>query len=157
MSNQVATSSVSCFLAPVSDTASERALERVRRLVGEAQVWGFGPKLAARKYMRPGDRICFYATGTGVVASAVIAEAPRNSHDGRIGDPIRFPWVASLRDVRMFERPVLLTRDLRKELDAFSARDPDELWSWFVQFAHSVSAHDFLMLTGAHPERSEDS
>ncbi len=97
--------------------------------------------------MRPGDQICFYVSGRGVIASATIATEPQSGPDPRIDGERRFPWIVELSDVKMTNEPVALTRTLRDQLDGFANRDRDQVWSWFVQYTHPITEHDFKLLT----------
>ena len=138
----------SYFIAPTSAADGESAIDRIKRLVDENRIWGFGPRLAARVQMKAGDMICFYAAGVGVVGVAALLDAPRLEPHVAVGNPARFPWTVRLTRTKLFSDPIVVSRDLRGRLDAFERRNLDDLWSWFVQVTHPVTEHDFQLLTG---------
>lgn len=138
----------SFFIAPAANVQGERARDRVERLIHRHGIWAFGRRLAARRQMKSGDGICFYATGIGVVAWAVLDSDPEQRLHGALRDESRFHWTVRLREVVLLKEPIRLTIDLRRQLDAFSGREPEQLWSWFVQFTHPVTPRDFGLLTG---------
>ncbi len=101
------------------------------------------------KALKPGDRICFYETGKGVVAEAEVASAPEHRHLPYVRTPEKYPWAFRVQDVRyFFDEPVVIDTGVRTQLDAFRGRDPSRGWAWFVQQTHPVTAHDFALLTG---------
>lgn len=64
-----------------------------------------------------------------------------------IGAAERYSWTVHLANSEVFPKPVALSRDLRAQLDAFAKREAVDQWGWFVQFTHTVSEHDFGLLT----------
>ena len=137
------------FLATVAKNVDgESALRRVERLVGKEVIWAFGRKLAARRRVRKGDGICFYAATSGMVGVAEINSVPENLKHRAVAEYDRYPWLVNLKKVHLFsDRPIRLDEGIRKQLDAFAGRPSDEQWSWFVQYSHEVTSHDFQLLT----------
>ncbi len=119
----------------------------LERLLGEGW-YVFGEKTPGRKALKPGDWICFYEVGVGVVAEAEVASTPEHRHLPFVSEPERFPWAFQVRNVRyFFDAPVVLDPALRSQLSAFSGKDADGKWAWYVQQSHAVSEHDFSLLT----------
>jgi len=139
------------LLTPVRDEEDWTARDTIRLLLN-AGWYVFGESTPGRKRLKPGDRICFYETGVGVVAEAVVASHPERRPPAikhAFKTPEKFPWSFKVTDVRFFfETPVAIDVDRRAKLDAFVGRDPTRPWSWFVQGTRIVTEHDFEILVG---------
>ncbi len=142
------------WISPVRDTEAQSAQECVQNLVGEHQIYAYGDRTPGRKVLKPGDWICFYASGTGVVAHAEVSSYPERKPSRYVSDSERYPWVFAVRSVSLYpERPIVIDAALRARLDAFQGRDPQASWSWLVQGTRSIDRHDFGLLTGQESER----
>lgn len=136
------------WLTPVKPEPERSAEECVRILADENGIYAFGQRTPGRKRIKPGDWLCFYATGTGVVAHARVASRPEHMHHPAVLNPEQFPWVFQVDSVSLYlDRPVAIDLDLRKRLDRFSGRKASGHWAWFVQATHRVSENDFRRLT----------
>jgi hypothetical protein len=134
----------SYWLTPVKDHENETA----EKLVGKHGIYAFGERTPGRTHIKPGNSICFYATGTGVVAHANVASAPERTRDQRLEHPDDYPHVFKIKNQRLYiDNPVVLNASLRQQLDAFKSRDPERPWAWFVQATRKVSPQDFRLLT----------
>lgn len=141
-------SGVAYWLTPVRSYEGQSAKECVQSLVGEAHVYAFGEHTPGRVKIKPGDWICFYACGEGVVAHAKVASAPEKGSHPKLRFPDKHPWVFKLEQPRLYlDTPVVLDAKMRAKLDAFNGRDPEKGWAWFVQFTKTISQHDFKLLT----------
>ena len=128
------------------DVAADRVVET---LVGQERVYVFGEKTPGRRRIKPGDWICFYATGKGIVGHARVASTPEYRPHPKVPQPERYPWTFRLDDTHVYtDSPVVLDSNLRPQLGAFKGRDPKASWSWFVQATHEITKHDFDVLTG---------
>ena len=78
---------------------------------------GFGERTPYRDLLKPGDKICFYASGKGVVAHAEIATKPEKIERPEIEELRGYPWIFELKNVRLY-----LDADLRSKLDAVKER-----------------------------------
>lgn len=135
------------LLTPVSDDEELTAEAIIRQLL-DSGYYVFGERTAGRNDLKPGDRICFYQSGVGVVAEAEVASLPERKNVPVARHPDKYPWSFQVTNVRyFFEQPVILDAQLRAQLDAFKGRDPEGPWAWFVQGTHKVSDHDFVVLT----------
>jgi hypothetical protein len=144
---------VACWLTPVKSDEVMAAEDAIRILVGEEQIYAFGERTPGRKHLKPGDYICFYATGNGVVAHAKVRSKPEHQRHPKVSHPDQYPWVFRLGDTHLYiEDPIVIDADLRARLDAFQGRDPSKSWAWFVQATRNISKHDFNILTGQNPE-----
>ncbi|MEX1252722.1 MAG: hypothetical protein WEE64_00125 [Dehalococcoidia bacterium] len=127
-------------------------VEELRRWLG-AGMWGMGRSTPNRKWMRPGDFVCFYATGVGVVACARLAGLPDELVTAEEwpeptpmeGEVFKVP----LDEVRWLAEPIVVDESLRSRLQAFEGRKQSPIWSWFVQTTRKLSDGDFRLLTGA--------
>jgi hypothetical protein len=119
----------------------------IRTLVGTEQIYAFGDKTPGRKHLKPGDWICFYANGKGVVAHARVASAPlRKPHD-KVRHADKYPWTFRLDKTQLYlTKPVVVDADARATLDAFAKQEQQKAWAWFVQGTRKLSEHDFTFL-----------
>ena len=140
-------SEVVFWLTPVKSDEEQTAEEVIQTLVGQEQIYAFGERTPGRRHLKPGDWICFYATGKGVIAHANVLTKPDKKPHKKVRHPERYPWVFSLEKVRLYlDEPVVIDASLRNQLDAFRDRDPNKSWAWFVQATRRISQHDFEIL-----------
>ena len=136
------------WLTPVKPDDVQTAEEAVETLVGKEKVYAFGERTPGRRHIKPGDRICFYSTGRGIIAHAEVTSLPEKKHHPKVRRPEKYPWVFTLGGVTLYpDEPVVVDADMRSRLDVFQGRDPSKSWSWFVQSTRKVTKHDFDMLT----------
>lgn len=137
------------WLTPVKADDEQTAEDLIQKLIGREQIYAFGDRTPGRKHLKPGDRICFYATGTGVIAHARVASYPENGHHPSIPQPERYSWIFRVDDVSLYpNEPIVIDATLRVSLDAFQERSPEgRRWAWFVQAARRLTEHDFKVLT----------
>jgi hypothetical protein len=122
--------------------------EVIKTLVGKERIYAFGEKTHHRKEVEPGDWICFYASGMGIVAHAKVASIPQKKEHPSVHHPEQYPWVFHLSHIKVYtECPVVLDAQLRDRLDAYKGRSSGQRWSWFVQRTRLVTEHDFRILT----------
>jgi len=140
---------VAYWISPVKDTDTEPALECVQTLVGKHRIYAYGDRTPGRKSLKPGDWICFYASGIGVVAHAEVASYPEHKPSKLIHDSERYPWTFRLRNASLYlDQPIVIDAALRAKLEAFKGRDPKASWSWLVQGTRRLSREDFMTVTG---------
>jgi hypothetical protein len=137
------------WLTPVRSDEEESAETVIQTLVGSEGIYAFGDKTPGRRYIKPDDWICFYATGKGVVAHArVISRPDRKQAHPKVRHSDKYPWVFMVGDAVLYlDQPVSVNESLRSQLDAFQGRDPTSPWAWFVQATRKLNAHDFDLLT----------
>lgn len=136
------------WLTPVKGDEEETADRCIQRLVGEEKIYAFGERTPGRRHIKPGDWICFYSTGKGIVAHAQIASRPEYRKHPQVHNPERYPWVFSVKNVHIYlEDPVVIDASLRSKLDAFKKSDLNKAWAWFVQATRKITEHDFKLLT----------
>ncbi len=139
---------VGYWLSPVIGNDKQAAEEVIQDLVGVQRIYAFGERTPGRKHLKPGDMICFYAEGNGVVGHATVSSYPEKKSSSAIRDPERYPWLFSLEKNRTYiDNPVIIDAALRAKLDAFKNRDPNKPWSWFVFSTRRLSENDFRILT----------
>ena len=97
------------LITPVADDPESSAQETIERLLG-AGWYVFGDKTAGRARLKPGDRLCFYRSGVGVVAEAEVtdyAERKPPPVKGLVRNIDKFPWAFPVQDARYFStRPL---------------------------------------------------
>ncbi len=148
VSATTAAGDVAYWLTPVRSDDKGTAEDVIRTLVGQDKLYAFGERTPGRRHLKVGDRICFYATGVGVVAHAEVASAPERKSHPRLRHPERYPWLFRLDKVKLYlDKPTVIDVSTRASLDAFRGRDPNRPWAWFVQATRKVSEHDFVGLT----------
>lgn len=127
--------------------------EVIKTLVGKEGIYAFGERTPGRKHLKPGDWICFYAAGRGIVAHAKVVSAPEKKPHPRVRHPERYQWTFHLDNIALYlNEPVIVDTALRNHLDAFRGKDPNEYWSWFVQATRKITEHDFEILTRRQAE-----
>lgn len=118
----------------------------------DVRMWGMGRSTAGRKRMQEGDYVCFYGTGVGVVAWAMVAERSVElvtAEEWPEPTPMKGEvFKVSLRDIHWLAEPVSIDEHMRGSLDAFRGKS-SSIWSWFVQTTSQLSEHDFRLLTGS--------
>jgi hypothetical protein len=138
----------SYWLTPVKSDEEETADECIQCLVGEEKIYAFGERTPGRRHIKPGDYICFYSAGKGVVAHAQIASQPEHKKHPRVRHSERYPWVFRVKNVHLYlENPIVIDAALRGKLDAFKKSDLNKAWAWFVQATRKITEHDFKILT----------
>ena len=126
----------------------QTAEECIQILVGNEKIYAFSEKAPSRKQIKPGDRICFYATTKGVVAHAKVATSSEKKPHPSVRHSEMYPWVFRTDAAKLYlNEPVVIDSDLRSRLDAFKDKDPSKSWAWFVQTTHKITKHDFDLLT----------
>ncbi|MBN2378489.1 EVE domain-containing protein [candidate division WOR-3 bacterium] len=137
----------SYWVTPVKTVEERTAEDAIRILVGESKIYAFSERTPGRRHIKPGDWICFYATGTGVIAHARVKTKPKKEHHGKVHMPEKYPWVFHLDNpVLYLNKPVVIDSILRSKLDAFEGR-LKKAWAWFVQATRKITKHDFEVLT----------
>lgn len=120
----------------------------ISTLVGTHGIYAFGERTPGRSQVQPGDWICFYAAGKGIVAHAQVVSAPEKMVHPSVRHPDQYPWVFRVEHAHLYvDEPIVLDAALRRQLEAFQHRDEEKSWAWFVQSTHRVTAHDCTVLT----------
>ncbi|MEM2981220.1 MAG: EVE domain-containing protein [Thermoproteota archaeon] len=136
------------WLTPVKGDEKQTAEEVIETLLGKAGIYAFGERTPGRTHIKPGDWICFYACGKGVVAHCQVASFPENKPHPKVRHPDKYPWTFKVSNVKLYlDKPVVIDAVLRAKLDAFSDADPQRPWAWFVQSTRSITQKDFELLT----------
>ncbi|MCK4732560.1 MAG: hypothetical protein KAT65_08885, partial [Methanophagales archaeon] len=137
------------WLTPIKSDEEQTADECIQTLVGEEKIYAFGERTPGRRHLKPGDHICFYSTGKGVVAHAQIASLPERKEHPKVHHTERYPWVFRVKDVHLYlQNPIIIDVALRGQLEVFKNRDPNKAWAWFVQATRRITEDDFKVMTG---------
>lgn len=138
------------WLTPVKGDKSQTAEEVIESLVGENGIYAFSETTPGRQRLKPGDWICFYATGKGVIAHARVTSKPEKKPHRAVRNAKKYDWTFRVDKTRLYlEMPVMIDAPMRGKLQAFHGRDPDKSWAWFVQCTRDISERDFKTLTRA--------
>jgi len=141
------------WMTPVRGDDVQTAEACIRSLVGDHSIYAFGDRTPGRKRIAPGDKICFYAVGKGIIAYATVVSFPERKPHPAVRHSDQYPWVFRVEDARLFlERPRPVNEKMRAKLDAFRERDPNGSWAWFVQSTSRLTRHDFELLAGIASE-----
>lgn len=137
-----------CYITPVRWKGRRSPLEEIGKLL-KAKKYAFAPNTPCRSRMKAGDRLCFYGSNFGVFADARLDGAPEeNPLPDLVNEPNLYCWTVSLSDVHIYEsNPIVITPDLRAQLDAFKGSAPSKAWGWFVTPTRELTVHDFALLT----------
>ena len=134
------------WITSIRDDENESAIEIVQKLVEENKLYAFGESTYRNTGIGPGDKICFYAAGKGVVADAKVASYPKNKSNNVIRNSDLYPWVFDLTDCNIYvNTPIVIDKNIRSQLKAFNGRDMNN-WGWFVQYTHEIDQDDFKQL-----------
>jgi hypothetical protein len=107
------------WIAPVKGDEERTAEEEIKSLVVENNVYAIGERTPGRTRIRPGDIICFYACGNGVIAHAEVASPPERKPHPKVRHPDKYPWTFKLKNVKAyFDKPVIIDAELRSKLKA---------------------------------------
>jgi hypothetical protein len=121
------------LLTPVSDREDATGEQTIRRLL-ENGWYVFGDSTPGRKDLKPGDKLCFYWSKVGVVATAEVSGAPERKKIPHVSEPEKYPWAFRVKKAQyFFDRPVVIDSDLRARLEAFKGRDPSSSWACLWQ------------------------
>lgn len=136
------------WITPVRDEEEQSAENVIETLVGKEGIYAFGDRTPGRSRIRPGDWICFYASGNGVTAHAKVASLPERKRHPKVRHSERYPWTFSLEDAHLYlKKQVVIDAPMREQMGAFQGRDPNKPWAWFVQATRKISEKDFELLT----------
>jgi hypothetical protein len=138
---------IAYWITPVRTNEKQTAEHSIQVLVGQEHIYAFSESAPGRKHLKPGDWICFYATGKGVVAHARVISSPEKNPHPKVIDREKYAWTFRLNDASLYlSSPIVINAALRSNLDAFRDRDPNIPWAWFVQATRRISEHDFNAL-----------
>jgi len=139
------------WLTPVAERGNLSPREVVEQTVGRG-AFGFSSDAIQKMHPRPGDRISFYGSQTGILADATVADRPHHAEDPsaelQIPDADNYPYIVDLEKANLYDAPVELTEEIRERLEAFEDSDASEGWGWFVLTVRQLSRKDFRILTG---------
>ncbi|MEW5857601.1 MAG: hypothetical protein AB1861_09500, partial [Cyanobacteriota bacterium] len=138
------------FRTSVKNTEEEPAIEVVKQLVHDENIWAFSEGAGKRK-INPGDYICFYAGKVGVIAHARVKSAPTyQPKHPKVDRPKEYPWIIQLEGVKFYPDNPVLVQGVLPKLDMAKGADKEKIekhWGpWFMGTSH-VSEHDFKVLT----------
>lgn len=136
------------WLTPVRSDEEGTAEDGVHELVVNEGVYAFGERTPGRKHLKPGDWICFYASGKGVIAHAKVISKPEKEPHPSVWQPDLYPWTFRVDSVEYYpENPVVIDVKMRGNLIEFKNRDLTRPWAWFVQGTRRLVEEDFKLLT----------
>lgn len=83
-------------MTPVREEPERSAKDTIKQLL-ENGWYVFGERTPGRKKLKQGDRICFYQTGTGIVAQAEVDGIPEHKQLPYVKEPERYPWAFKIK------------------------------------------------------------
>jgi len=139
---------ISTIGLPVRSEAEATAEQVIQTLVEQEGIYAFGERTPGRKHLKPGDWLCFHASGKGVIAHAKVVSRPEKKPHHRVQHQEKYPWTFRVEKAKLYlNDPVIIDVEVRAELEAFQNRDLNRSWGWFVQATRRISANDFAVLT----------
>jgi len=139
---------INYWLTPVKSDKERKADEVVKTLVSESGIYAFGDRTPGRNHLKPGDWICFYATGKGVIGHAKVMSRPDKNPHPKVIDSEKYPWTFRVGEAKLYlDNPIKIDAELRKILDAFKGKDLGKHWGLFVRATNKISENDFKLLT----------
>lgn len=136
------------WLTPVKSEPEATAEQVIQTLVGQEKIYAFGERTPGRKRLRPGDWLCFHASGKGVIAHAKIMSTPEKKKHPKVRHSDKYPWIFGVGQAKLYlDNPVVMDAEVRAQLEAFEKRDLNKSWGWFVQATRRISRNDFNVLT----------
>jgi len=142
------TGEVNYWLTPVRSEPGATAEQVIQTLVKQEQIYAYGERTPGRKQIKPGDWLCFHASGKGVIAHAKIMSRPEKKTHPKVLHPDKYPWIFKVGEAKLYlNDPVVIDAEVRAKLEAFQNRDLNRPWGWFVQATRRISASDFGTLT----------
>jgi len=142
------TGEVNYWLTPVRSEPGATAEQVIQTLVKQEQIYAYGERTPGRKQIKPGDWLCFHASGKGVIAHAKVMSTPEKKTHPKVLHPDKYPWIFRVGEAKLYpDDPVVIDADVREKLEAFQNRDLNKPWGWFVQATRRISASDFDTLT----------
>jgi len=142
------TGEVNYWLTPVRSEPGATAEQVIQTLVKQEQIYAYGERTPGRKQIKPGDWLCFHASGKGVIAHAKVMSRPEKKPHPKVQHPDKYPWTFQVGEAKLYlNDPVIIDAEVRAKLEAFQNRDLNRPWGWFVQATRRISANDFDILT----------
>ena len=108
------------WVAIVGSDAAATPEQIVERVIGKRRVFGLRHTRSRQQVPRPGEEVCFYVSGAGIVGDAEIVSI---AEDGTgIRDASRFSHVLHFAEPHLhLNAPILPPADLQRRLDAEAA------------------------------------
>ncbi|MGH2390963.1 MAG: type I restriction endonuclease [Chloroflexota bacterium] len=153
---QLASTDCAYYMLVCSKWSGGSAVEHLRLWLDHG-MWGMNASTPGRERLRPGDRACFYVTGSGIAATATItaaADVMIPPEDVPAGSRIEPVYRVPLANIEWFASPIALDAPLRLSMDAFADRPAGRFWGWFTITTRGVTARDFALMTGQSRARS---
>lgn len=138
-------SAINYWLTPVRGTNAE---EVVKTLVSEEGIWAYGDRTPGRNELKPGDWLCFYATGKGAIGHAKVMSIPEKKPHLKVLYSEKYPWTFKVDEAKLYlDNPKIIDAEMRKKLSAFKDKPLQQNWGWFLYSARKISEEDFKILT----------
>jgi len=139
---------ITYWLAPVRSDNKQTAEECIKTLVGEEEIFAYGERTPGRKFLKPGDWICFYATGKGAIGHAKVLSRPEKKPHSKVLDPEKYPWTFRVGEIKLYlDNPNKIDAEMRGKLDAFRGKPLQKAWGWFLYSTRKISENDFKLIT----------
>jgi len=141
---------INYWLTPVKSDKERNADEVVKTLVHEAGIYAFGDRTPGRNELKPGDWICFYATGKGAIGHAMVMSIPEKKPHPIVNDSEKYPWTFRVGEAKLYlDNPIKIDAEMRKKLDGFKDKYLGKHWGLFLRSTRKISENDFKLLTSS--------
>lgn len=138
---------INYWLSPVSSKEGISAEEVIQKLVVEEGIYAYGKRTPGRKFIKPGDWICFYATGKGAIAHARVLSRPEYNPHPRVKNSEKYPYTFKVDEATLYlDNPKFLNLEIRKKMDYFQGKNPEYRWGFILQATRKVTPHDFKLI-----------
>ncbi len=135
-------------ITPFKGTEDEQPQELARRLMVQNKLWAFPKRAKNIEKLRPGDYVCIFAAGIGVIAHARIKTKPEyNPNHQKVRNSDEFPWIVQLEDVHFYPDQPVVVKDILSELDMAKVLTNQREWGVLVRGFKFITEHDFKLLT----------
>jgi hypothetical protein len=125
---------------------SQKAQEIIKTLVADELIYAFDEYVPERKWIKPGDLVCFDVVGKGIVAHAEVESGPAYRLHYKVEDPVSYPWVITVKNVHLYlNEPVKFTLASCSQLD-FRPNPRQCIYS-IPPRVYKLTEHDFYLLT----------
>lgn len=136
------------WLTPVRSDKEKKAEEVIKTLVSEEGIYAYGDRTPGRNILRPGDWICFYATGKGAIGHAKVMSRPEKKPHPKVINSEKYPWTFRVDEAKLYlDNPKKIDLEMRKKLDAFKRKPFQKTWGWFLYTTRKISEKDFKLIT----------
>ncbi len=134
------------WITPIKDRENIKAEDSLEYLL-EQNIYVLKDSTPGKNKIKPGDFICFYRTGKGIIADAQVTTfAKRNPKTVPLGYE-EFPWILEVDKVRIYtDNPVFIDKKTYIQLEECKNAKEGYNLGLFVKRTHQITEEDFNLL-----------